>query len=121
KSFFQQVSKDVANMDGGGCPIGDCGGMQRGNTPVPIGDSGSTGSSEPMPTGGSYAQVSAGFAFMGGFGISAGKVSDASGNSKFYFTFAGNIGYGLGLGIDAGVVVPTGSNNFSVDDFGGNS
>src|SRR5690554_4572808 len=24
KSFFQSVSRDIANMDGGGCPEGDC-------------------------------------------------------------------------------------------------
>ncbi len=123
RKYFQQVSRDVAKMDGGGCPdVISCEGMQRGNTPIPVGDSSSTGSSfKPKATGGTYTQDSAGFAFIGGFGISVGMVSDASGNSKFYFTFDGNIGYGLGLGIDAGVVVPTSANNFLVDDFGGNS
>ena len=43
------------------------------------------------------------------------------GNSKSYFTFDGNIGYGAGVGLDGGIAVPTGSNQFLADDFGGNS
>lgn len=43
------------------------------------------------------------------------------GNSKSYFTFDGNIGYGAGASLDGGIAVPTGSNQFLADDFGGNS
>lgn len=46
---------------------------------------------------------------------------DAVGNSKYYFTFDGNIGYGAGASLDGGIAVPTGSNQFLADDFGGNS
>jgi len=76
---------------------------------------------QPRQTVGGYWQVSAGFAFFGGFGASFGKVYDAVGNSKSYFTFDANIGYGAGASLDGGIAVPTGSNQFLVDDFGGNS
>src|SRR5699024_2734129 len=76
---------------------------------------------QPRQTVGGYWQVSAGFAFFGGFGASFGKVYDAVGNSKYYITFDGNIGYGAGASLDGGIAVPTGSNQFLADDFGGNS
>lgn len=76
---------------------------------------------QPRQTVGGYWQVTAGFAFFGGFGASFGKVYDAVGDSKYYFNIDGNIGYGAGVGLDGGIAVPTGSNQFLADDFGGNS
>jgi RHS repeat-associated protein len=73
----------------------------------------------PRQTIGHYAGVSAGFAFLGGFGISAGMVTDATGISKPYFTFNGNIGFGVGVSFDVGKTVPTGNNQFLVTDFAG--
>jgi len=98
--------------------------MQRGNTPIPIGDhSGSVrnGYSTSTSTGGSFWELSGDFAFMGGFGFSLGQVYDASGNSKFFINVKGNIGYGAGLSLNGGIITPTGDHSFVVDDFGGRS
>lgn len=75
----------------------------------------------PRQTGGTYAGASLGFAFLGGAGISAGVVTDATGNSKPYFTFSGNVGVGLGASLDFGVISPTGNNQFTTGDFKGAS
>src|SRR5690625_2595752 len=112
QSYFRQVGENIANTNwslDNGCPDGvDCGeGMQRGSGPIPIGDRGGgsrSSTSNSQATGGSFVQFSAGFAFAGGFGIAVGKVYDAMGNSKWYFTFDGNIGYGLGGGLEGGVI-----------------
>lgn len=70
---------------------------------------------------GSFVGFSANFAFIGGFGIAAGKVTDATGHSKPYFTFNGNIGFGLSWGLDVGTIKPTSSSKFVPSDFGGKS
>ncbi|SFW76217.1 RHS repeat-associated core domain-containing protein [Sinomicrobium oceani] len=76
---------------------------------------------KPKQTGGDYLQISAGFAFLGGFGIAFGIVNDAVGNSNFYFNFDGNIGLGLGVSLDSGTTTPTGTNQFLTSNFAGNS
>src|SRR5690554_1368322 len=93
--------------------------LQVNDTKVFTNEHGST--FKARQTSGDYAQISAGFAFLGGFGISFGIVNDAVGDSKFFFTFDGNLGFGLGAGIDAGTATPTGSNQFLANDFAGNS
>ena len=69
-------------------------------------------------TMGSFVGVSANFAFMGGFGISLGYVSDAVGQGDFYFSFNGNMGFGLDAGLDVGYVKPT-EGQFYANDFAG--
>lgn len=127
KGLFQQAQKDMAKMDvsleGGGDPPKKYSGSSVAvgaiNEMPEVLISGS--SSRPGPTGGNYVQVSAGFAFGGGFGVAAGKGYDASGNSKWYLNFEGNIGYGGGVALEGGIIAPTGSHQFQTDDFGGNS
>jgi len=75
----------------------------------------------PKQTTGAYIGLSAGFAFLGGFGISSGVVMDATGSIKPYFTFSGNVGIGQGIGIDVGSITPTGGNQFYKGDFSGSS
>jgi hypothetical protein len=75
----------------------------------------------PRRTGGTYVDVTAQFAFIGGAGISVGEVTDAVGNSKTFFTFSGNIGIGMGAGVEAGGIAPTKQNQFYVDQFEGSS
>jgi len=73
----------------------------------------------PRQTAGSFYGISANFAAIGGFGISAGKVYDSVGDSSWYFSFNGNIGLGMGASADIGAVTPTGDNQFLVADFEG--
>ncbi|WP_431357128.1 hypothetical protein [Pedobacter lusitanus] len=74
----------------------------------------------PRQTEGSYMGVSAGFAAIGGFGIGAGLVTDATGNSDFYVSFSGNIGIGIGAQLDFGQTIPTATNQqFHNQDFVG--
>ncbi len=73
----------------------------------------------PKQTEGHYIGFSFGFASIGGFGISAGIVKDAVGETGSYFTFSGNIGLGGGGQIEAGAVTPTGNNQFLLNDFEG--
>lgn len=70
-------------------------------------------------TSGSYIGFSANFAFMGGFGISIGRVTDAVGQSNTYFSFNGNIGFGLDAGVDVGSIMPYGFGQFVTTDFTG--
>lgn len=70
-------------------------------------------------TSGSYIGLSANFAFMGGFGISIGRVTDAVGQSDTYFSFHGNIGFGLDAGVDLGSITPQGAHQFMNSDFVG--
>ncbi|MEZ2338547.1 DUF6443 domain-containing protein [Mucilaginibacter sp. RCC_168] len=75
----------------------------------------------PRRTEGAYVDLTAQFAFIGGAGIAAGKVIDAVGNSKTFFTFSGNIGIAMGAGVDVGGIKPTRGNQFYVDQFSGTS
>lgn len=70
-------------------------------------------------TTGSYIGFSANFAFMGGFGIAIGRVTDAVGQSDTYFSFNANIGFGLDAGVDLGSIIPRGTNQFMNSDFVG--
>lgn len=68
-------------------------------------------------TSGSYMGFSANFAFVGGFGISVGRVTDALGQSNTYFSFNANIGFGVDAGLGPGSILPTGNNQFLNIDF----
>ncbi len=70
-------------------------------------------------TSGSYMGFSANYAFMGGFGISIGRVTDAVGQSDTYFSFNANIGFGLDAGMEVGSIIPRGTNQFLTSDFVG--
>jgi RHS repeat-associated protein len=70
-------------------------------------------------TTGSFMGVSGSFALGAGFGISAGFVSDATGQTSPYLTVSGNVGFGGGVGLDFGTITPKGSNQFLKSDFGG--
>ncbi|SHM96804.1 RHS repeat-associated core domain-containing protein [Flavobacterium chilense] len=54
-----------------------------------------------------------------GFSLEAGVVSDPTGGKALYFSIGGNAGMGGGIGGKGGVIKPTGSNPFSVNDFPG--
>lgn len=73
----------------------------------------------PRQTDGEFLGVSAGFAAVGGFGISIGVVKDALGETKPYFSFSGNIGFGVGIEAEMGDITPTKNNQFLTDDFAG--
>ena len=73
----------------------------------------------PRQTRGSFTGFTANFAFLGGFGISLGKVFDATGDSKNYFSFNGNLGFGLSYGLEGGTIIPQEGNQFYTDDFAG--
>ena len=67
-----------------------------------------------------YWGLSANFAFLGGFGISFGRVYDNYGKSSGYFTFNGNLGLGMGIGFDNGYIIPTDKKKwFKTSDFAG--
>lgn len=72
-------------------------------------------------TSGTFIGASANFAFIGGLGISAGFVTDATMHTAPYFTFNGNLGFGAGIGLDVGVATPTGNGQFNTDQFSGKS
>jgi hypothetical protein len=75
----------------------------------------------PKQTSGTAIGGTLGFAFVAGFSISAGVVTDAVGSSKGYFTFSGNIGFGLSASVDVIGMKPTGTNQFLTGDFKGSS
>ncbi|MCY1235006.1 RHS repeat-associated core domain protein [compost metagenome] len=70
-------------------------------------------------TEGSFVGLSANFAFGGGFGFSLGKVTDAVGDSSWFFSANANIGLGADASIDFGTTTPTGNNQFLTTDFAG--
>jgi len=73
-------------------------------------------------TTGHYVDFTAGFSALGGFGFSTGKITDAVGNSKPFFTFNGNLGVGLAAGFEAGGILPTAKGTqFYVDQYAGSS
>src|SRR5690554_772875 len=124
------VNKTISTVRNGeavdSVTLNDNGTVTKGGTTLQVNDKGTFtneyGSTfKAKQTEGSYFQVSGGFAFLGGFGISAGVVTDAVGDSKFFINFDGNLGFGLGAGIDAGTATPTGNNQFLANDFAGNS
>jgi len=74
----------------------------------------------PRQTEGNYLGVSAGFATLGGFGVSVGLVNNAMGDDlEPYFSFNGNIGAGAGVALQGGKITPTENNQFETDDFAG--
>ena len=67
-----------------------------------------------------YWGFSANFALLGGFGISFGRVRDSYGKSVGYFSFNGNLGFGMGAGFDYGTIFPTDKTKwFKTSDFAG--
>ncbi|SDX56608.1 hypothetical protein [Aequorivita viscosa] len=115
----RQTPGDAGGTDvsfsGGGCPPGvDCEGMQRGNTPIPIGDSSSSGGNSvgtSPPQGSSKATADAAGAFALSLGIKnelidfAGKGVDlGSGTAKY-------LKYSKGLGMAGGIFTSTMSLN----------
>src|SRR5690554_6870998 len=91
------------SLGGGGCPPGvDCNGMQRGNTPIPIGDSSSSGGNSvgtSPPQGSSKATADAAGAFALSLGIKnelidyAGKGSDLGSGTAKYLKYSKGLGY----------------------------
>lgn len=73
----------------------------------------------PYHTEGTFSGISMGGALGGGISLEGGIVNDPTGSSALYFTFGGNSGIGGGYGGKAGVITPTASNPFSVNDFAG--
>jgi hypothetical protein len=74
----------------------------------------------PENKSGTFSGFSIGGAAGGGISLELGLVSDPTGGKALYFTFGGNSGLGGGYGFKGGVITPTGSNPFSVNDFSGN-
>ncbi len=68
-----------------------------------------------------YAGASYNMAFLGGYGFGGGVVRDQKGDWGLYGTFNGNIGAGIGVGLEGGIINPTSSEPFTVEDFAGNS
>ncbi|TGN21939.1 RHS repeat domain-containing protein [Empedobacter tilapiae] len=68
---------------------------------------------------GSFMEANFNFAFMGGFGVTFGRVKDTFGKSAFFFSFNGNIGWGGGFGFDAGTIETTNGNAFNIGDMEG--
>ncbi|GAB3909899.1 hypothetical protein [Mucilaginibacter boryungensis] len=72
-------------------------------------------------TTGSFVGLSASFAALGGFGIGAGMVHDATGQNSMYFSVGATVGLGSGAGLDLGTITPTGNRQFYNSNFSGNS
>ena len=84
-----QRQKEKQERSSGGC-----------NNPDVISD-GDPHSKNVRNADGKVKSVSIGFAFIGGFGIELGRVSDNYGNKMWFFSYDGNIGYGFGVGINS--------------------
>jgi len=65
---------------------------------------------EKVRTHGTYFGISLNFAFIGGFGINTGVVTDSYGERNMYFSFNANIGYGLDASLERGMINPTSRN-----------
>lgn len=69
---------------------------------------------------GTYWSFSANYAIGGGIGFSFGNVTDSKGETNWFSSFNGNIGYGASGGVEKGVIVPTDPNHkFVNSDFAG--
>ncbi|MDP9080467.1 MAG: RHS repeat-associated core domain-containing protein [Bacteroidota bacterium] len=62
---------------------------------------------QPRLTRGNFIGLSSGFSLLGGYGISVGRITDATAQSKWYFTLSGNIGFGFTpYNLDLGQTIP---------------
>jgi hypothetical protein len=74
----------------------------------------------PRQTQGTYVGVTTGVAMGVGFSVSAGFVTDATGNKAGYFTVSSLAGFGSGGSLDFGVAKPKDpSQQFNITDFAG--
>ena len=73
----------------------------------------------PSHTEGYFSGISSSATVGLGYSLEAGVVSDPTGGKALYFSIGGNVGMGEGIGGKGGVITPTGSNPFSVNDFPG--
>ncbi|MCW1961003.1 RHS repeat-associated core domain-containing protein [Chryseobacterium viscerum] len=69
---------------------------------------------------GTYWSFSANYAIGGGLGFSFGRVTDSKGETNWFSSFNGNIGFGASGGVETGVIIPTDPNHkFVTSDFAG--